>query len=72
MKFSHIYNVNARKLDEKREGEMKLSVLHTCQFKNNWRPNHCWRQAPIMIVIVGNHGLGGGMKVLEGEMKLHI
>ena len=51
---------------------MKSSVLRTRQIKNNWKPKPCWRQAPITIVIVGNHGLGSGMKLLEGEMKLYI
>ena len=69
MKFSHI---NAGRWDEKLEGGMKSSVLRTRQIKNNRKPDPCWRQAPITIVIVGNHGLGGGMKLLEGEMNLYI
>ena len=70
MKFSHI---NAGRWDEKLESGMKSSVLRTCQIKNNKKPNPCWRQAPITIVIVGNHGLlEGGMKLLEGEMKLYM
>ena len=51
---------------------MKSSVLRTRQIENNRKPNPCWRQVPITIVIVGNHGLGGGMKLLEGEIKLYI
>ena len=30
------------------------------------------RHAPIAIVIVGNHGQGDGIKVIEGEVKLHL
>ena len=59
MKFSH---VNAGWWNEKLENEMKSSVLRTRQIKNNWKPNPCWRHAPIMIVIVRNHGMGGGEK----------
>ena len=69
MKFSHI---NSERWDEKVEGGMKSSVLRTCQIKNNKQPNPCWRQAPITNVIVRNRGLGGEMKLLEGEMKLYI
>ena len=53
MKFSHI---NAGRWDEKLEGGMKSSFLHTCQIKNNRKRNPCWRQA---IVIVWNYGLEG-------------
>ena len=57
MKFSHI---NTGKWDEKLEDRMNLSGLHTCQIKNNWKPNPCWRQDPITIVIAGNHELEVG------------
>ena len=69
MKFSHI---NSGRWDEKLEGGMKSSVLPTRQIQNNRQPNPCWRQPPITIVIVRNRGLGGEMKLLQGEMKLHI
>ena len=69
MKFSHI---NAGRWDEKLEGGMKSSVLRTRQVNNNRELNPCRRQAPITIVIVRNHGLGGGMKLLKGELKLYI
>ena len=58
MKFSHI---NAGRWDEQLEGGMKSSVLRTRQIENNKKPNPCWRQAPITIVIVGDYG--GGMKL---------
>ena len=69
MKFCYI---NAGRWDEKLEGGMKSSVLRMRQIKNDRKPNPCWHQAPITIVIVGNHGLGGGMKLLEGEIKFYI
>ena len=68
MKFSHTY---AGRWDEKLEDGMKLSILRMRQIKNNRKPNPCWRQAPITIVIVGNHGLGGGMKLEGGIVFLY-
>ena len=51
---------------------MKSSALRTRPVKSKRKPNDCWRQALITIVTVGNHGLRSGMKVREGEVKLHI
>ena len=52
---------------------MKSSVLRTFQIEHNRKPNPCWNHAmPITVFIVGNHGLGAGMKKLGGEMKSYI
>ena len=59
MKFSYI---NARRWDKQLEGGMKSSALRTRQINDKGKPNPCWRQAPITVVIVGNRELGGGMK----------
>ena len=46
--------------------------LHILQIKDNKKPNPCWHQTLIVIIVVKNHGLGGGRKILAGEMKLYI
>ena len=51
---------------------MNSLVLCKHQIKDNGKPNPFWCQDPITVVIVGNRGLGSGMKVLEGKVKLHI
>ena len=68
MKLSQM---NARMRDEKLKGGMKSSVLRTRQIKDKRKPNSSCRQAPITIVIVGNHELGGETKLIEGEMKTY-